>query len=141
MRTKADFKALRDTLGLSQQDVADACGVRLTTVKRWERPGFPEPPEDAWEHLGDESDRHDDMVEFSIGKVHDLVEEYGKNFVVSLTYYRDQSQYDALGRDPGTFTFANSVAREVALRLADEGIEVEFRYPDDGAISTPGSRY
>lgn len=48
---------------------------------------------------------------------------------------------DALGRDPGTFSFANSVAREVALRLADEGIEVEFRYPDDGAVRTPGSRY
>ena len=141
MRTKADFKALRDALGLSQQDVADACEVRLTTVKRWERPGFPEPPEDAWEYLGSESERHDDMVESSIGKVHDLVDEYGTSFVVSMTYYRDQPQYDALGRDPGTFTFANSVAREVALRLADEGIEVEFRYPDDGAVRTPGSRY
>lgn len=80
------------------------------------------------------------MVEFSVGKVHELVEEYGAEFVVSMTYYRDQSQYDALGRDPGTFAFANSVAREVALRLADEGVEVEFRYPDDGAVSAPGSR-
>lgn len=141
MRTKAGFKALRDALGLSQQDVADACGVRLTTVKRWERPGFPEPPEDAWEYLGGESERHDDMVEFSISKVHELVDVYGAGFVVSMTYYRDQSQYDALGRDSGTFAFANSVAREVALRLADEGVEVEFRYPDDMAVSTPGSGY
>ena len=39
-RSKADFKALRERVGLSQQDVADAANVTRTSVKRWERPGF-----------------------------------------------------------------------------------------------------
>ena len=139
--TKADFKALRDAIGLSQQDVADACGVRLTTVKRWERPGFPEPPEDAWRHLNDMAMRHDRMVDDMVGVVRGMADGHGAPGVVAITYYRDQAQYDELGRDPGTFAFANAVAREVALRLADEGVPVEFRYPDDGALRTPGSRY
>ena len=47
-----------------------------------------------------------------------------------------QSQYDALGRDEGPYGFVNSIAREVALDLAGEGIETEFRYPDDRSIGT-----
>ena len=42
--TKADFRATRETIGLTQGDVAEACGVSLRTVKRWEHPDWPEPP-------------------------------------------------------------------------------------------------
>ena len=37
-RTKADFKALRERVGLSQHDVADAIMVSIKTIKRWENP-------------------------------------------------------------------------------------------------------
>ena len=51
-RTKADFKALRETCGLSQQNVADALGVHLQTIKRWEKPSFPYAvPDDAFDYL------------------------------------------------------------------------------------------
>lgn len=140
MSTKADFRATRETIGLTQGDVAKALGVALRTVKRWEHPDWQEPPDDAWEWLLDMHDRHDAAVDAMVDKAMALVREHGPE-VVSITYYREQSQYDALGRDDGPYGFVNSIAREVALDLNGEGIETEFRYPDDGALRTPGSRY
>lgn len=140
MSTKADFRATRDTMGLTQGDVAKACGVSLRTVKRWEHPDWQEPPEDAWAWLLGMLERHDAAVDAMVDEAMALVREHGPE-VVSITYYRDQSQYDACGREPAPYGFVNSIAREVALDLNDEGIETEFRYPDDGALRTPGSRY
>lgn len=128
------------TIGLTQGDVAKALGVSLRTVKRWEHPDWQEPPEDAWEWLLGMLERHDATVDAMVDRAL-AAAVMGDLDVVAITYYREQSQYDAHGRDPGPYGFANSVAREVALDLNDEGIETEFRYPDDGAISTPGSRY
>lgn len=138
-RTTADFRALRETIGLTQGDVADACGVSPRTVKRWEHPDWPEPPEDAWDWLLDMHDRHDALVDEAVGRVFSIAGERGKPESAIITYYRDQAQYDACGRDDGPYGFVNSIAREVALDLNGEGIETEFRYPVDDAISTPGS--
>lgn len=134
--TKAGFRAMREALGLTQLDVADACGVRALTVKRWERPGFPEPPEDAVEWLEGMADLHDDMVGQMVGLALESPADE-----VRVTYFRDQAQYDASGRDDGPFGFANSVTRDVAAELTAKGMDVAFRYPDDGAVRTPGSRY
>lgn len=136
--TKADFRALRETIGLTQGDVADACGVALRTVKRWEHPDWPEPPDDAWEWLLDMLERHDDMVDYMVDKVTGIAAERGLPETVAITYYRDQAQYDACCREPGPYGFANAIAREVALELAGEGIDTEFRYPDSGAILVRG---
>ena len=35
-RTKADFKALRETVGMSQQALADALHVDKRSIQRWE---------------------------------------------------------------------------------------------------------
>ena len=138
--TPATFRALRETIGLTQGDVAKALGVSLRTVKRWEHPDWQEPPEDARAWLLDMHDRHDAAVDAMVDKAMALVREHGPE-VVSITYYRDQSQYDACGKDDGPYGFVNSIAREVALDLNGEGIETEFRYPDDVALRTPGSRH
>lgn len=139
--TKADFRAIRETIGLTQGDVAKALGVALRTVKRWEHPDWQEPPEDAWSWLLEMHERHDALVDEAVDRVLAIAAKRGAPEVVAIIYYRDQSQYDACGREPAPYGFANSVAREVALDLAGEGIETEFRYPDEGAVSTPGSRY
>ena len=138
--TKADFRAIRETIGLTQVDVAKALGVALRTVKRWEHPDWQEPPGDACEWLLGMLERHDTLVDAMVDRALAAAGR-GDLDVVAITYYREQSQYDALGRDEGPYGFVNSIAREVALDLAGEGIETEFRYPDDDAISTPGSRY
>lgn len=138
--SKADFRALRESLGLTQQDVADACDVRVLAIKRWERPDYTDPPQDAWEWLEDMADLHDEMVEDTVNRMFELSSFTGAESV-AITYFRDQAQYDACGRDEGPVGFVNAVARDVAAELTARGINVAFRYPDDGAISIPGSRY
>lgn len=140
MSTKADFRATRETIGLTQGDVAKALGVSLRTVKRWEHPDWQEPPEDAWALLLGMLERHDAAVDAMVDRALAAAGR-GDLDVVAITYYRDQPQYDACGRESAPYGFVNSIAREVALDLNGDGIETEFRYPDDDAISTPGSGY
>lgn len=126
-RTKADFKALRETLGLTQQNVADIAGVRVLAVKRWEKPGEAEPPEDVWAALEEMRERMLHMAGFSVDKAVKLRDETGAGSV-ALTYYRSQDQHDAVSREPGPYGFTNAVARLTADYLEAEGFEVEFRY-------------
>lgn len=58
-----------------------------------------------------------------------------------ITYYRDQVMYDEFGCDPGPYGQANANARAMAYELERRGISVEFRYPGEDAVHTPGSRY
>lgn len=142
-RTKADFKALRERVGLSQHDVADAIMVSIKTIKRWENPSVPyEAPADAWEYLENVLEVQSNQVSYTLGVLAKQVEQLGgEPAVVPITYYRDQEMYDRYGRDDGPFGWANNVARLTAYELERRGIGYEFRYPNEGAVSTPGSKY
>lgn len=125
----AEFRAMRETLGLTRQDVADYAGVSLRSVKRWEDPAEENPPsEDAWELLYDTDDKRFEAVRQALY----AVRQSGAK-AVQLTYYRTQEQYDALGRDEGPYGVANANARAIAERLRDEGVEVEWTYPDEAS--------
>lgn len=127
MRTKADFKAARESCGLTQQNVADACGVSVRAVKRWEKPGWAEPPEDAWEYIDGMADL---MVHEALLLVdRSLAAAEATGMGVVLTYHRDQATCD------GPLGFENAVKRMAARHLEVEGIDVSFRYPDDLASS------
>ena len=41
-RNKATFRAMRETLGLTQQSLADRLNVKVLSVKRWEMPKYPQ---------------------------------------------------------------------------------------------------
>ena len=85
-------------------------------------------------------DSYYQSVEIAIEKAVSLSDSTGVDSV-TLTYYRDQEQYDACGRDDGPVGYVNAMSRDVAAELERCGITVSFRYPDDGAIRTPGSNY
>lgn len=143
-RTKADFAALRETVGLTQANLADDLGVNPRSVRRWEQPGQEgyEPPAEAWEVLDRYADLRRQMVDHARETVMRAGERMGgQPGQVVLTYYRSQEQYDDLGRDEGWYGVANANARAVASELAHYGVTVCFRYPGEGAIRTPGSRY
>lgn len=143
-RTKADFAALRESVGLTQANLADDLGVQARSVRRWEQPGQEgyEPPEDAWDMLDSYADLQRQMVDHARETVMRTGEEAGHQpDEVVLTYYRSQEQYDELGRDEGWYGVANANARAVAAELARYGFSVRFAYPGEGAIRTPGSRY
>lgn len=137
--SKADFRAMREGIGLTQQNVADHFGINTRTVKRWEHPDWGDIPEDAWEYLEDMADRHDLIVRDTVEQML-LTAQKTHVGQVAVTYFRDQQQYNESGRDEGPVGFVNAVARDVAAELAALGIDVAFRYPDDGAVRTPGSR-
>lgn len=143
-RGKADFKAKRERLGLTQQDIADALGINIKTVKNWENPRQTRYriSDVAWEYLDRVIDAQAQQVAYACSVVEKRIEELGrKPAVVAITYYRDQATYDRFGREAGPFGQANATARAIACELERMGIQVEFRYPDDGAIPTPGSNY
>lgn len=143
-RTKAEFRALRETVGFSQHALAAELGVSPLSVKRWERPDIDgyNPPADAWDMLDSYLAAHDRMVAEMFAEVRRQVKAIGrKTDCIPITYYRDQAQLDALGRDEGYYGVANANARDLAGKLRRAGYTVEFRYPGQGAVKTPGSRY
>ena len=125
-RSKADFRARREALGLTQQDVADEADVNVSTVKRWEKPGYFDPPDDVWAWLDDCGALQREVVDAAVSAA--VARGRGP---VQVTYYRSQEQYDELGRDPGPYGVANANARMVSSRLRGLGFEVDFSYPDD----------
>ena len=132
--TAADFRAIRESIGLTQADIANSCGVKLLAVKRWERGENPI-PEGVWDVLDEWSDRFEAAIATSVETVMHQVTEMGKApDVLTLTYYRTQDDYDRYGRDEGPFGFVNAVAREVGVVIAESGFEVRFRYPTDGIV-------
>lgn len=138
IRTKADFRALREELGLSQTDLGRALGVKTLTVKRWEKDG-PEGflvPDDAWDSIDEWADLHRRSVDCMVERCVSAFEKHGDYpKVVTITYFRSQDDYDACGRDQRPFGFANAVARGAARELRRLGFEVRFDYPDsDGNL-------
>lgn len=141
MGTKAGLKALRERVGLSQRDLAAELGVAVQSVKRWEREDMPYlAPQTAWDVLEHALDVQRQMVDFMLAKVHEIERDIGRPpDLIPITYYRNQKMYDLHGREAGAFGRANATARAVATLLEEEGYKVEFRYPQEGAVQTPGN--
>lgn len=141
--TKAGFRALREQVGYSQQALADAMGVNVRSVKRWEHEGCPyDAPADAWELLEEQLDMQRRMTAYVVETAESAAKELGKDAVaIPITYYRDQTMYDEHGRDEGYFGVANANARAAGSALEQRGFVVEYRYPEEGAVRTPDSRY
>lgn len=133
-RGKADFRARREMLGLTQQDVADALNANVKTIKNWENPRQTRYriSDAAWEYL----DRAADIQAQQVAYARSVIEKHAEVFaespiVVPITYFRDQAAYDECGRDAGPYGQANATSRAIARDLERMGIQVEFRYPDD----------
>lgn len=130
--SKAQFRATRERCGISQQMMADHFGNKVLTVKRWEKPGEAEPPEDAQAYLRHMLDLHVQAVEAALDAVDEMEEELGKSpSHVDLLYYRSQAHYDRFGRDKGDFSVVNARTREIAALLETQGIEARFVFPED----------
>lgn len=130
--TKAQFKAIRERVGLSQEAVANALGNAVRTVKRWEDPNYQQPPADAWAYLEQALKQHVQAVNKSVDMVKQIGEKTGNlPDHVDLLYYKTQHQYDLYGRDPGSYMMVNARTREIAVRLEQLGVEARFHYPEE----------
>lgn len=128
-KTHAAFRAMRESLGLSQKNVADALGVQQRSVRRWEEPDYYLPPADAWEYLEHMSAVYAKGVAAALSQVADIVGEAGKApNAIAMTYYRSQQEYDDMGRDEGPYGFRNAMTREVAAKLRAAGYDVTVSF-------------
>lgn len=132
MSRKSELKARREALGLSQSDLAGMLGIDTMNVKRWERPGKTEPRPFAFVLLSELESQRARVMDEALNAVYEIEDRTGERpGSIQLTYYHNQEQYDAMGRDEGPFGMANANARAVASMLEDMGIRVEWAYPDD----------
>lgn len=129
--TAANFRALRELCGITQQHAADAMEVQIRTVKRWEKGETPV-PDDALEWLRQCAVEHTLGVRTELGEIMAMAE---PGEAICLTYYRTQEQADLeaeiQGCEAGPYQFVNAVRRSVGERLTDMGYLVSYKYPDE----------
>ena len=130
-KTKANFRAIRERVGLTQKALANTLGVTVDTVKKWENTKYFAPPDDAWSYLIDALGRHVEAVQASVGQVDKVIEQTGKPpREVSLPVYRSQAHYDQCGRDDGDYGVVNARSREIGALLEERGIRAQYVYPE-----------
>ena len=130
-RTLAEFRAIRETVGMTQGMLAAALGVEPRSVRRWESPsceGY-RPPRDAWDVLDAALDAQRRGVDAALGRVDEIAKErgaYPKS--VMLPYWTSQDAYDEghYVDDGGDWRMANATNRILAEMLCRRGIDVEW---------------
>ena len=127
---KAEFKALRESLGISQAALARELEVIVRSVSRWENPREEnEPSEFAVEYLLMLERQSLQVVNFAIDKAYELQEITGSNHV-TLPYYYDQLSYDkSHPQDPGYYGIANANTLKIKRSLEEDGFDVQINYP------------
>lgn len=129
-RTKAEFRAIRETVGMTQGALARELSVEVRSVKRWESPTASQvPPQDAWDVLDAALSAQRRGIATALGRVDEVAEErgaYPKS--VMLPYWTSQDAYDEghYVDDGGDWRMANATNRLLAHALHERGIRVEW---------------
>lgn len=123
----ATFRAIRETIGMSQRTVAEGLEVTEQAVRYWER-GLRPVPNSVADWIEQQLDYHNVAVEETLAATHELINDSGCE--IDLSYFRTQEEYDEYGRDKGDFGIVNARARAIAERLRPKGYDVIFQYPD-----------
>lgn len=135
-RSRVEFRAIRETLGISYHDLARSPLLDHTvserTVKRWEN-GERDIPDDAWRLLDQHKLRQDAAVEHALEIYDDLLGSLPDDVEhrVALRYWTSEAEYlerstgSRLGTDDD-WLMANATTRRLAAVLEDMGVTVEY---------------
>lgn len=131
MRSKQEFKALREQIGMSQADLALALGVTERSAKRWESIKYTNynAPQDAWDILDDALKLQRQVISAALGQIDEAAQEVGGYPAsVKLVYWSTQAEYDEYHcvDDDGDWRQANATARIVSYALHERGIETDW---------------
>ena len=130
-RTLAEFRAIRDTVGMTQGMLAEELGVNPRSVRRWESSDCEayKPPQDAWDVLDDALDTQRRGIAAALDRLDEIAKERGTApDAVQLPYWPSQAAYDAghYVDDDGDWRMVNSTNRMLAYALHERGIRVEW---------------
>lgn len=137
IRSKSAFRAVRESVGMTQAALAAELGVQVRSIKRWESSEAPqEPPADAWEVLQKAYRDQLEIIQFALVKARELDAELpdGAERTVALPYWPDAETYGRHSTDSrlgvaGDWRMANASVRAAAILLRDRGYLVEFVNP------------
>ncbi|MDU3532101.1 MAG: helix-turn-helix transcriptional regulator [Alloscardovia omnicolens] len=136
-RGKADFRALREELGITQDDLARGFEIPLSYVKNWEKQSSPYMPSDeAWEWLDVMAERARQITRITVEQIEQTYVGYGMPECVTLTYYRNAQDYREHAtrmqlESADTWQTVNVQMRMVARKLRDHGFRIRFAYPTE----------
>ncbi len=137
--TKANFKALRETVGMSQAHFAKVFGINPRSVRRWENPDEVScnPREEAWAILEEARKAQIKALDAAMEAIDRIEEERGTPKTVQLTYWSSAIAYAAAHpeEDPANWQMANANARLTAHMLEEMGYKVEFGFPGLNAVT------
>lgn len=136
-RTSADFRAMRERIGWSQNEVGRSMGIDPELVKKWENPNcWYEVLPKGWDWIDRKYAEFWNEVDELIDKALEEIEERGieEGADVSLSYYRNGApRYGgARTRHHEPAGAANAVSRAVGDYLGDEGYKVHYVWAEDG---------
>lgn len=126
--TRADFRAKRESLGMTVHDVALALNIDERNINRWERglPGKDAMPADfAWRLLDDYEALFGPTVDLIYS---DAIAEQGDEDEIVLRYWRTQTEFSDAAGENRSFAFRNACTRAAARRLRDDGFAVALRF-------------
>lgn len=130
MRSKREFKFLREQVGYRQSDLAREMGVSERSVKRWEdvKSENYHAPEAAWEILDKAVDLQMLVVEDSLSRIDEAIEKLGYPNNIQLIYWMNQDEYDQYHciEDGGDWRQANANNRIIAYILMEQGFNIEW---------------
>lgn len=129
--SKAELKALRETVGLRQCDLARVLDVKERSVKRWESPAYPtyHAPQDAWDILENALRLQQSGVESALEVVEEWHERAGKEpGEVTLIYWQSEDDYREhhSPADGGSWRQANANSRATYAALTALGYSARF---------------
>lgn len=123
-RTKAEFRAERETVGMTQSVLAKRLGVEERSVRRWESPDAPQvPPQDAWDVLDAALGDQRSLIDVALHEVEMVCPTSWR-----LVYWSSQNQWDRYHVGPAKLDWrmANATSRLIAALMDERGVRVEW---------------
>ena len=132
-RTKEQFRAIRERVGITQAELSRIMGVSQRSVRYWENPlAQRTPPDEAWRILDDALCQQRRGIALALQRVEKIIYEMGDEpDAIELPYWLSEGDYAQWSTDAklgviGDWRMANANNLALSIRLEERGIMVRW---------------